>query len=327
MKEKLIKGLKKYWLVIWIVAAVAALSTIGVLAAYTSISSVKRVVSTQKGVGNLFSSNYLTETNNGSAPLRNVTFSSEDADPVVTVSICNFPQTRVKYNDKDITYTLTATLVDSSGNEIGDADFDKYSVTFDGVTKSFSADSKSISYQDRVLSTGGFSYDDFILNFDKSQLTSSNVFMKLEAVPTDPSDLPTLSAIIGVSYVKPYSASWTGQFTDNTPKPSDLDGFNYRLSGSGAGTITLSWDTKYIEISKWFLEENSSILTYDKSSSPVASIELKVDSSKQNQYDIQFYRKQAPDQSESWSGKNNVVLNGDKFITKFEFAVDAETTE
>ena len=228
---------------------------------------------------------------------------------------------------KNITYTLTVKLVDSSGNEIGDADFDKYSVIFDGITKRFSADSKSISYQDRVLSTGGFSYDDFILNFDKSQLTSSNVFMKLEAVPTDPSDLPMLSAIIGVSYVKPYSASWTGQFTDNTPQPSDLDGFNYRLSGSGAGTITLSWDTKYIEISKWFLEENSSILTYGKSSSPVASIELKVDSSKQNQYDIQFYRKQAPDQSESWSGKNNVVLNGDKFITKFEFAVDAETTE
>lgn len=228
---------------------------------------------------------------------------------------------------KDITYTLTVTLVDSSGNEIGDGDFDKYSVTFDGVTKSFSADSKSISFQGRVLSTGGFSYDDFILNFDKSQLTSSNVFMKLEAVPTDPSDLPTLSAIIGVSYVKPYSASWTGQFTDNTPQPSDLDGFNYRLSGSGAGTITLSWDTKYIEISKWFLEENSSILTYGNSSSPVASIELKVDSSKQNQYDIQFYRKQAPDQSERWSGKNNVVLNGDKFITKFEFAADAETTE
>ena len=228
---------------------------------------------------------------------------------------------------KDITYTLTVTLVDSSGNEIGDGDFDKYSVIFDGVTKRFSADSKSISYQDRVLSTGGFSYDDFILNFDKSQLTSSNVFMKLEAVPTDPSDLPTLSAIIGVSDVKPYSASWTGQFTDNTPQPSDLDGFNYRLSGSGAGTITLSWDTKYIEISKWFLEENSSILTYGKGSSPVASIELKVDSSKQNQYDIQFYRKQAPDQSESWSGKNNVVLNGDKFITKFEFDADAETTE
>lgn len=103
---------------------------------------------------------------------------------------------------KDITYTLTVTLVDSSGNEIGDGDFDKYSVIFDGITKRFSADSKSISFQDRVLSTGGFSYDDFILNFDKSQLTSSNVFMKLEAVPTDPSDLPTLSAIIGVSYVK-----------------------------------------------------------------------------------------------------------------------------
>lgn len=315
MKEKLIKGLKKYWLVIWIVAAVAALSTIGVLAAYTSISSVKRVVSTQKGVGNLFSSNYLTEINNGSAPLRNVTFSSEDADPVVTVSICNFPQTRVKYNDKDITYTLTATLVDSSGNEIGDGDFDKYSVTFDGVTKRFSADSKSISYQDRVLSTGGFSYDDFILNFDKSQLTSSNVFMKLKAVPTDPSDLPTLSAIIGVSYVKPYSASWTGQFTDNTPQPSDLDGFNYRLSGSGAGTITLSWDTKYVDISPWF--ENTYDLTISKDSSGIATATLKVNSAEKNQYDIQFYRTNGINSAEQWSDGNHtdITVTGTGFVS------------
>lgn len=315
MKEKLIKGLKKYWLVIWIVAAVAALSTIGVLAAYTSISSVKRVVSTQKGVGNLFSSNYLTETNNGSAPLRNVTFSSEDADPVVTVSICNFPQTRVKYNDKNITYTLTVTLVDSSGNEIGDGDFDKYSVIFDGVTKRFSADSKSISYQDRVLSTGGFSYDDFILNFDKSQLTSSNVFMKLEAVPTDPSDLPTLSAIIGVSYVKPYSASWTGQFTDNTPQPSDLDGFNYRLSGSGEGTVTLTWNTNYVDISPWF--KNTYVLIISKDSSGRATATLKVNSAEKNQYDIQFYRTNGINSAEQWSDGNhtNITVTGTGFVS------------
>lgn len=216
---------------------------------------------------------------------------------------------------KNITYTLTVTLVDSSGNEIGDADFDKYSVIFDGITKRFSADSKSISYQDRVLSTGGFSYDDFILNFDKSQLTSSNVFMKLEAVPTDPSDLPTLSAIIGVLYVKPYSASWTGQFTDNTPQPSDLDGFNYRLSGSGEGTVTLTWNTNYVDISPWF--ENTYDLTISKDSSGIATATLKVNSAEKNQYDIQFYRTNGINSAEQWSDGNhtNITVTGTGFVS------------
>lgn len=216
---------------------------------------------------------------------------------------------------KDITYTLTATLVDSSGNEIGDGDFDKYSVIFDGITKRFSADSKSISYQDRVLSTGGFSYDDFILNFDKLQLTSSNVFMKLEAVPTDPSDLPTLSAIIGVSYVKPYSASWTGQFTDNTPQPSDLDGFNYRLSGSGEGTVTLTWNTNYVDISPWF--KNTYDLTISKDSSGIATATLKVNSAEKNQYDIQFYRTNGINSAEQWSDGNhtNITVTGTGFVS------------
>lgn len=216
---------------------------------------------------------------------------------------------------KNITYTLTVTLVDSSGNEIGDADFDKYSVIFDGVTKRFSADSKSISYQDRVLSTGGFSYDDFILNFDKSQLTSSNVFMKLKAVPTDPSDLPTLSAIIGVSYVKPYSASWTGQFTDNTPQPSDLDGFNYRLSGSGEGTVTLTWNTNYVDISPWF--KNTYDLIISKDSSGIATATLKVNSAEKNQYDIQFYRTNGINSAEQWSDGNhtNITVTGTGFVS------------
>ena len=48
MKDQFIKKLKRSWLAIWIAFVAAALSTIGVLAAYTSVSSVKRVVSTHK---------------------------------------------------------------------------------------------------------------------------------------------------------------------------------------------------------------------------------------------------------------------------------------
>lgn len=325
MKSKFIKRLKKSWLTIWIVAAVAALSTIGGLAAYTSISSVKRVVSTQKGVGNLFSSNYLEESSD--APLKNVTFSSDKVTPTVTVNVCNFPQTKIKHSDVDITYTLTITLVDSSGNEVGAIDnIENYSVSYNNTTKAFPSEKKEIKYENQKLLASGFSQDDFILTFDSSQLTTQSVFMKLVAVPNSPSGLPTLSARIGVSYVKPYSASWSGQFTDSANKPSDLDGFNYRLSGSGSGTITLSWNTKYIEISKWFLEENS-IADPTADDNGINEITLTVDSSKQNQYDIQFYRKQAPNSNESWSAKDNILLNNDKFITECSFVATTETTE
>lgn len=324
MKNKFIKRLKKSWLTIWIVAAVAALSTIGGLAAYTSISSVKRVVSTQKGVGNLFSSNYLEESD--SAPLKNVTFSSDSVTPTVTVNVCNFPQTKIKHSDVDITYTLTITLVDSSGTEISDfTDMGNYSVKYGDTTNVFSSSNNKIEYTKTLLASD-FSYNDFILTFDKSQLTTQSVFMKLEAKPSSPSGLPTLSARIGVSYVKPYSASWSGQFTDSAGNPSDLDGFNYRLSGSGSGTITLSWDTNYIEISKWFLEENE-LSNSVTEVGDIKTITLKVDSSEQNQYDIQFYRKQAPNSNESWSAKDNILLNNDKFITECSFVATTETTE
>ena len=102
MKGKFIKKLKRSWLAVWIAFAAAALSTVGVLAAYTSVSSVKRVVSTQKGAGMLFSSNYLT-TDENDLP-RTITFSSMETSPCVTVNVCNYPQTMIKHNDKDITY-------------------------------------------------------------------------------------------------------------------------------------------------------------------------------------------------------------------------------
>lgn len=324
MKNKFIKRLKKSWLTIWIVAAVAALSTIGGMAAYTSISSVKRVVSTQKGVGNLFSSNYLEE--GSSFPLKNVTFSSDKIAPTVTVNVCNFPQTKIKHSDADITYTLTITLVDSSGTEISDfTNLGDYSVKYGDDTQPFLVSNKPITYT-KTLSSSDFSQDNFTLSFDISQLTTPSVYMKLVATPSSPTDLPTLSATIGVSYVKPYSASWSGQFTDSADKPSDLDGFNYRLSGSGSGTIILSWNTKYIEISKWFLEENTDNLTYDTDKSPVASITLRVDSSVQNQYDIQFYRVNGISANESWTtNKESISVGGGEDITTCKFTADEAT--
>ena len=301
MKDKFIKKLKRSWLAIWIAFAAAALSTIGVLAAYTSVSSVKRVVSTQKGAGMLFSSNYLT-TDENDLPMT-ITFSSMENSPCVTVNVCNYPQTLIKHNDKDITYTLKVELVDSNGNAVT------------GEKKTFGSNSK-IEFSLLKLMADDFNKHEFVLTFDKSQLTKSDIYMRVTATPTNQAELKPLSAKLGVIYINDNtSATWTGTFIDNATSPKDLDGFNYRLSGSGEGTVTLTWNTNYVDISPWF--ENTYDLIISKDSSGIATATLKVNSAEKNQYDIQFYRTNGINSAEQWSDGNHtdITVTGTGFVS------------
>lgn len=309
MKDRFIKKLKRSWLAIWIAFAAAALSTIGVLAAYTSVSSVKRVVSTQKGAGMLFSSNYLTIDENDLP--RMITFSSMETSPCVTVNVCNYPQTMIKHNDKDITYTMTVELVDSNGNAVTSAD---YSVEYNGEKKTFESNSK-IEFSPLKLTADDFNKHEFTLTFDKSQLTKSDIYMKVTATPTDQAELKPLSAKLGVIYINDNtSATWTGTFIDNATSPKDLDGFNYRLSGSGEGTVTLTWNTNYVDISPWF--KNTYKLTISKDSSGIATATLKVNSAEKNQYDIQFYRTNGINANEVWSDNGaHIKVGTDDYVS------------
>lgn len=318
MKDRFIKKLKRSWLAIWIAFAAAALSTIGVLAAYTSVSSVKRVVSTQKGAGMLFSSNYLTIDENDLP--RMITFSSMETSPCVTVNVCNYPQTMIKHNDKDITYTLTVELVDSSGNAVTSAD---YSVEYGGEKKTFESNSK-IEFSPLKLTADDFNKHEFVLTFDKSQLTKSDIYMKVTATPTDQAELKSLSAKLGVIYINDNtSATWTGTFIDNATSPKDLDGFNYRLSGSGEGTVTLTWNTNYVDISPWF--KNTYKLTISKDSSGIATATLKVNSAEKNQYDIQFYRTNGINANEVWSDNGAHIKVGTDDYVSMTFTQSATT--
>lgn len=309
MKDRFIKKLKRSWLAIWIAFAAAALSTIGVLAAYTSVSSVKRVVSTQKGAGMLFSSNYLTIDENDLP--RMITFSSMETSPCVTVNVCNYPQTMIKHNDKDITYTMTVELVDSNGNAVTSAD---YSVEYNGEKKTFESNSK-IEFSPLKLTADDFNKHEFVLTFDKSQLTKSDIYMKVTATPTNQAELKSLSAKLGVIYINDNtSATWTGTFIDNATSPKDLDGFNYRLSGSGEGTVTLTWNTNYVDISPWF--KNTYKLTISKDSSGIATATLKVNSAEKNQYDIQFYRTNGINANEVWSDNGaHIKVGTDDYVS------------
>lgn len=161
-----------------------------------------------------------------------------------------------------------------------------------------------------------FNKHEFVLTFDKSQLTKSDIYMRVTATPTDQAELKPLSAKLGVIYINDNtSATWTGTFIDNATSPKDLDGFNYRLSGSGEGTVTLTWNTNYVDISPWF--KNTYDLTISKDSSGIATATLKVNSAEKNQYDIQFYRTNGINSAEQWSDGNHtdITVTGTGFVS------------
>lgn len=216
---------------------------------------------------------------------------------------------------KDITYTLTVTLVDSNGNAVTGEETAKYSVEYNGEKKTFGSNSK-IEFSLLKLMADDFNKHEFVLTFDKSQLTNSDIYMRVTATPTNPAELKPLSAKLGVIYINDNtSATWTGTFIDNATSPKDLDGFNYRLSGSGEGTVTLTWNTNYVDISPWF--KNTYDLTISKDSSGIATATLKVNSAEKNQYDIQFYRTNGINSAEQWSDGNHtdITVTGTGFVS------------
>ncbi len=107
-KDKTIGGfIKRNWTRIWLITIACAVSTLGVYAAYTEVSSVKRVVSTQASPGDKFSSNCMRKDTTS----RRLTADS------FSVSVCNFDQDYPKdYSTAPITYTMEAELLIKIGN-------------------------------------------------------------------------------------------------------------------------------------------------------------------------------------------------------------------
>lgn len=89
-----------------------------------------------------------------------------------------------------------------------------------------------------------------------------------------------------------------------------------RLSGSGEGTVTLTWNTKYVDISTWFKNTYSLNVSTDVNTK-IATATMKVDSAEKNQYDIQFYRTNGINSAEQWSDGNHtdITVTGTGFVS------------
>ncbi len=160
--------------------------------------------------------------------------------------------------------------------------------------------------------------DRFIITYDKLQLGTPDVpvYVKITADPLIKKDeIDILSGILGVSAraADDNASNWTGSFTDQfvdniTVSTKEFDAFNYIISGSGTGVFALEWNTEYVDISKWFIDELTD--TGNVISSGPGKIEFSVNSAVKNQYSLQFYRTRDPADGEIYN-ENRKVADGD----------------
>ncbi|MBQ4427845.1 MAG: hypothetical protein II881_08900 [Oscillospiraceae bacterium] len=298
MEKKILDFLRRYFIVA--VALTLVISTgFTVYAEYTKSTRAKRVVAAYSSPGRRFSSNWML-SNESTYPFKSIYLSVEEkekldgGEPITinnannAVTVSNYPQGNPTwFYNRDITYDLTGQLItfDSSGNEAaytGSATVIVGDVAVSGSPTTITSD--------KTL-TGGVKSDDVYHLVLPGAMFTEHFFLKLEATPKNSaSDLPTkLGVYIDVTE-KPVilHSGWTATLTDDASTQEKLDnlyGFNYLVSGSGNGTVKLTWDSTKITISKIFLSNKGlSETTVDNMSSIVISVTTG------NSYSIQFYR-------------------------------------
>lgn len=260
----------------------------GSIAAYTSLSSAKRVVST-KGAKQLFSSNILYEYDAKDLPsTRVMSFSTDGESNVFKFTVCNYAQGD-KTTAREISYTLTVKLLDSDGNDVTD----------DDVLKAYQLDGTAFSSLKTIKNT--LKYDGYKGAEDTYTVTVPSNSMKdykiYISAASSIEEYNPIGRIISLTETS-VSTHWRGEFLDESREPSELGSINTRISGQEDEIMVISWDTKYVEIDPWFLEDIKDYIV-DKSDS---MIKFEVGSTGQpNQYDISFYRTMsAKSLEESW---------------------------
>lgn len=265
---------KKYWSVIWLIAAiVCAVSLIARAEFDTNKNKVKRVAANVSSGGQMFSSDYLDKT----TTVQRIQFSAgTNGYCPVTVKIWNHSKSNpTKAYQGELPYTWTATLVKRwvvPGEEgqpdtieyrpIAEADKGTLDIKFGG--DSFAWDGDALSYTMSGNNTFTVNADneyvptehEYTISFPESMLTNdANVYVKLEAEPTN-GDI-SLSTISGVFSVQTAGTAltqgWTGYFSDSKIN-TDYDAFNYVFTGNGSASFTFQWCTDYLEVSQISLD-------------------------------------------------------------------------
>lgn len=205
------------------------------------------------------------------------------------------PNAPTRINPNDITYDLTATWSGNTGSE----SLSGFQMQQGSAVQEFV--DKSCTISNLTLAHGVSASHTFTVTMPKAAL-NAGVKLTIKAMPQAGSYSAVNNKALAViltpyqsSEVTPVTNNWTGHWVEKTYaatqpalKPSDCAAFNYEISGSGKGTITLTCPTG-MEIDAEFLKKHTEL-------TPVISVSgdtvtLSVDSNtKESLYTIRFYR-------------------------------------
>ena len=254
----------------------------GSLAAYTSLSNAKRTISTV-GSKQLFSSNILLEYEKEDDIQSKFMSFSKDADSTFKVSVCNYSQDNPeKYALENIEYTIKVSLIDQNGKEVTDQNvLSKYK--WDDTPFS----NLNIPINTYTLPKGQKSEHVYSITVPAEYMKGYKIKIIAKPVTTGYRSLGrTISFSEDVA-----SSEWKIDYLNDelAQNAYDLGCINTRLIGSEYAILTLTWDTAYVQIDPWFLEDIKKSTVYKESSANSLTFKAGGDSGS-NQYDITFYR-------------------------------------
>lgn len=328
--KKLFKIIKKHWITVWLIIAVVAVITASMyftFAAYTGIFSVKRVVSTTASAGILFSSNSMQKyASVDTISSRHITTSQASGNYTYNLTVCDFaqadPLTRYM-SENGITYDMTAQLyvkINGYYYPVNDTANVSAAIKADAANRAFSIKyisdgGEDVSAENSVISLGNgqmYTYSSQVIRpqvtgsaipngtnkyavvFDEYELGDNQTidyYVKVTATPTNGAALDPIACYLYLTKSVTADAAWSGRLQE-TGNTSDYDAYNYILEGSGTGSVTVRWNSNYIDVSEIFIAQNN-ITVFTEEADGNGDIwkhfDLNVDNTT-NRFEIQLYK-------------------------------------
>ena len=341
--NKIKQLIKKNWITVWLVVAIITLSGGLVLAKYaTEHNVIRRVIATDGGAGNRFTSNYLF-AGNSNQQIRNVA-SIDTRDVVFDLYIYNYSLNNpTQWYKSDLDYTLQfdvtsvdgrTTLTSANIEElIGSDSIEIYTVT--GTDENPVETSLVTINKDNVASVTGSSHtisqtivrSQYNGTSNKYKLVIPNsaigkdIALQVVAKPArkhgDISDLVLSSRFGAASQSIILTTGWSGSYNDDTSIAlSRYEGFNYSITGSGTSSGTLSWRYDLLEPNKnqmialFGIDPTVAANYTEDSTTHMRTITIPLSSDNNaGRYDFQFYIKDSSAKSAienmSWTDFEN----------------------
>ena len=255
----------------------------GSLAAYTSLSNAKRTISTV-GSKQLFSSNILLEYEKEDDIQSKFMSFSKGTDSTFKVSVCNYSQDNPeKYASENIEYTIKVSLMDQNGKEVTDqnvlSEYKWGNIPFSDL---------KVPINTYILSKGQKSEHVYSITVPAGYMKGYKIKIIAKPVTIGYRSLGrTISFSEDVA-----SSEWKIDYLNDerAQQAYDLGCINTRLTGSEYAELTLTWDTEYVQIDPWFLEDiQKATDVYIKNTDNSLTFKAGGDTGF-NQYDITFYR-------------------------------------